>query len=146
MNSNQDKYISLVQDEISLDGTDRAGNLFMPFMERENRFPGIKYEDSYVRSTSSVCVTEKNMDDFHMDIGAQMNTDTKIYHLYNIISLHVQDGIEKAIDQIFKQTDLGCKVIKIECFSNQLTTEEILSIFEQFTNIEQIQIVDIQTG
>lgn len=142
MISNQDKYISFVQDEISLDGTEKTGNLFIPFMERENRFPSNTHENSFPESTSSLCVTDKYTDDIPYEINYGKAGDIKIDQGYQTIILNNHERIDKVVDQLFKHNDSSKNTIKIECYVGQLTLEDIQSIFRQFLNISQIHLID----
>jgi len=147
MNSNQDRYISLVQDEMSLDDNDRTSNYFIPFIEPENRFIGADHHANYSKSVSSAIVSDKMNDEFLSDFHYKDTYNFIDSKTYIDIVLGEYENIGKVIDWLLKQKEDQAKHnIKIECHAGQLSAEDIQSVFQQVSHTEQIQLYDKITG
>ena len=140
--SHPDHYISLVQDDASLEDVDRNGNYFLPFTDPDEKCP-IDKEINDPKSIWSMLNSESLNGEVRItDISNKKDEVSQLLSQVNI-SMKKTDSLMSFIDKLrIKIKDYKSVELNIKWDENQLSGQDLNSIFEKLKQINKISVID----
>lgn len=144
LNSHPDHYISLVQDESSLDDIDKTGNYFIPFLEQDCK--GLQQKDVEAngpKAVSSLIISEFLNDDGFGAGWLKEGGDRAESHGWLTIKTKKTDKLTSLFEMLKEITRGKLSVnIRITCEKDQFGWEELRPLLGDLRNIRKLQVVN----